>query len=120
MSYVDGFVVPVDKDRVDEYRKIARRFGKKCMELGAIQYMESSEDDVPPGKVTSFDLAVRKAASEVVFFSFIIYPNKRTRDRINKAMMSDPEWANMDMTKAPMNGKTMIFGGFKPLVSLGG
>ena len=118
MSYIDGFVVPVDKNRLDEYRKTSRRFGKKCIELGALEYVESVEDDVPPGKITSFEMAVKRSASEVVFFSYIVYPNKRTRDRINKLMMSDPEWSNMDMAASPMNGKHMIWGGFKPVVSL--
>ncbi len=28
MSYVDGFVVPVPKDKLGDYRKMARKAGK--------------------------------------------------------------------------------------------
>ncbi|MFZ1391793.1 MAG: DUF1428 family protein, partial [Dokdonella sp.] len=32
MSYVDGFVVPVPADKLDDYRKMARLGGKVWME----------------------------------------------------------------------------------------
>ena len=35
-KYVDGFVVPVPKNKVDEYRKIARKAGKIWKEYGAM------------------------------------------------------------------------------------
>ena len=35
--YVDGFVVPVPKKKVDEYRRLARKAGKVWMEHGALE-----------------------------------------------------------------------------------
>lgn len=36
--YVDGFVVPVPRNRLDEYKKIARKAGKVWREHGALDY----------------------------------------------------------------------------------
>ena len=116
--YIDGFVIPVYSDRIAEYRKWGRKFGKKLIQLGALQYIEAQGDYVPSGKVTSFDLAVKKEPGETVFFSYVVYPNKRTRDKVNKIIMSDPEVLSVDMTTAPFNGARMIYGGFKGLIEL--
>ncbi len=84
MSYVDGFVVPVPKKNLDAYRKLARKAGKVWKEHGALAYVECVGDDVPPGKVTSFDKSVKLKAGEVVAFSWIVYKSRAQRDRINK------------------------------------
>ena len=57
--YVDGFVVPVPKDKIDTYRRIARKAGNIWKEYGALEYVECVADDVKPGKVTSFPQAVK-------------------------------------------------------------
>ncbi len=54
MAYVDGFVLPVPKKKLDAYRRVARRAGKIWREHGALEYVECIADDVKPGKWTSF------------------------------------------------------------------
>ena len=117
MSYVDGFVLPVPAANLDAYRKMARRAGKVWMEHGALQYIECVADDVQPGKVTSFPQAVQLKKDEVVVFSWVVYRNRRERDRINKKVMSDPRLADMmDPKSLPFDGMRMFWGGFKPIV----
>jgi uncharacterized protein YbaA (DUF1428 family) len=119
MSYVDGFVLPVPVANLDAYKKMARRAGKIWMEHGALQYIESVADDVQPGKVTSFPQAVRLKKDEVVVFSWVVYRNRRERDRINKKVMSDPRLADMmDPKSLPFDGMRMFWGGFKPIVEI--
>ncbi len=119
MAYVDGFVVPVPKDNLAAYRKMARRAGKIWREHGALEYVECIADDVPAGKTTSFPQAVKLKKDELVVFSWIIYKSRRDRDRINKLVMSDPRLADMmDPKSLPFDGKRMFFGGFKTLVEL--
>jgi uncharacterized protein YbaA (DUF1428 family) len=43
MAYVDGFVLPVPKGKVDAYRRIARKAGKIWREHGALEYRECVE-----------------------------------------------------------------------------
>ncbi|URL59126.1 DUF1428 domain-containing protein [Luteibacter flocculans] len=119
MSYVDGFVMPVPMDRLAEYKKMARLAGKIWMEYGALAYSECLADDVKPGKVTSFPQSVKLKPGEVVVFSWIVYKNRRDRDRIMKKVMSDQRLeAYADPRALPFDGKRMFFGGFKPFVEL--
>ena len=119
MSYVDGFVLPVPVANLDAYKKMARRAGKIWMEHGALQYIESVADDVQSGKVTSFPQAVQLKKDEVVVFSWVVYRNRRERDRINKKVMSDPRLADMmDPKSLPFDGMRMFWGGFKPIVEI--
>ncbi|WP_408953604.1 DUF1428 domain-containing protein [Lysobacter sp. Hz 25] len=118
MNYVDGYVLAVPKKNLAAYRKLASRAGKIWMEYGALQYVESVADDVKPGKTTSFPQAVKLKADEVVVFSWIVFKSRAQRDRINKKVMGDPRLADMIDPKAmPFDGKRMIFGGFKQVVS---
>lgn len=118
MAYVDGFVIPLPKKNVAAYRKISSAAGKLWMEYGALGYFECLGDDVPPGKVTSFPMSVNLKPSEVVVFSWITYKSRADRNRINKAVMADPRMKSMAPKAMPFDGQRMIFGGFKPLVTL--
>ncbi|MBT2748010.1 MULTISPECIES: DUF1428 domain-containing protein [unclassified Lysobacter] len=117
MSYVDGFVLAVPKKDLAAYRALARKAGKIWMEHGALAYMETVEDDVKPGKTTSFPQAVKLKPGEVVVFSWIVYKTRVQRDKINKRVLNDPRLADMDPKKTPFDLKRMIYGGFKPIVS---
>ena len=117
--YVDGFVVPVPRKNLPAYRRMARLAGKVWREHGALQYIECLEDDVKPGKVTSFPQAVKLKAGEVVCFSWIVYTSRRQRDSVNKKVMKDPRLAPMmDPKSMPFDGKRMFWGGFKSFVEL--
>ena len=115
MAYVDGFILAVKKDRLDEYKQMAALAGSVWKEYGALEYVECVADDVKPGKVTSFPQAVNLEADETVVFSYIVYASREERDRINALVMKDPR---IDMSPAdmPFDGKRMIFGGFNVLV----
>jgi uncharacterized protein YbaA (DUF1428 family) len=119
MTYVDGFVVPVPRRRLAEYRKIARKAGKIWVEHGAIAFSECVADDVKVGKRTSFPRSVKLKRGETVVFSWIMFPSRVARDRINARVMKDKRLASMmDMKKMPFDGKRMIYGGFRMIVAL--
>jgi uncharacterized protein YbaA (DUF1428 family) len=117
VSYVDGFVVPVQKTKLKAYLKLAKLAGKVWREHGALEYREFVADDVPVGKLTSFPRSVKLKPSEVVIFSWITYKSRAQRDRVNAKVMQDPRMAGMMNSKTlPFDGKRMIFGGFKQLM----
>jgi len=119
MHYVDGMVTPVPEAKLAEYRKMSRLCGKVWKEHGALEYVECIADDVQPGKTTSFPQAVKLKDGEVVMFSYIIYRNRRDRDRINKLVMADPRLAAMmDPKKMPFDGRRMFWGGFRQMIAL--
>ena len=115
--YVDGFVVPVPKKKLDAYRRMAAKAGKVWREHGALDFVECVADDVKPGKVTSFPQSVKLKAGEVVVFSWIAYKSRAHRDSVNKKVMADPRLSPMMVPEGmPFDGKRMIYGGFSVLV----
>jgi len=116
MSYVDGYVIPVPKSKRAAYRKLARLGAEVFTDHGAVRVVECWGDEVPPGKITGFDKAVKLKEDEVVVFSWIEWPDKQTRKRGNKKAMADPRFEGMDLKAMPFDGKRMIFGGFRVLV----
>ena len=119
MGYVDGFVVPVPKRKLEAYRRVARTAGKVWRDHGALAYLEAVADDVKPGKHTSFPQSVKLKPGEVVVFAYIIYKSRKARDRINAKVMKDKRFEKyMDPKAMPFDGKRMFWGGFKVLVEL--
>jgi uncharacterized protein YbaA (DUF1428 family) len=119
MSYVDGFVVPVPKKKLQAYRAMARKAGKVWREHGALEYRECIADDVKWGKRTSFPRSVKQKGNETVWFSWIVYKSRKDRDRVMAKVMKDKRLAAMMNPKGlPFDAKRMIFGGFKIVVDL--
>ena len=119
MPYVDGFIVPVPKKKLADYRKISLKAGKVWKDHGAIDYHECAADDVKVGKWTSFPRSVKLKKNETVVFSWITYKSRKHRDATNKKIMADPRIAAMvTESKAIFDCKRMAYGGFKTLVQV--
>ena len=119
MAYVDGFVVPVPKKKLQAYRRMAQKAGKVWREHGALEYRECVADDVKWGKRTSFPRSVKQKPGETVVFSYIVYKSRADRDRVIAKVMKDKRLAAMMDPKAmPFDAKRMIYGGFKVIVAL--
>jgi uncharacterized protein YbaA (DUF1428 family) len=116
-KYVDAFVVPVPKSKIEAYRRQAAEAGRVWKEHGALDYVECVADDVKPGKVTSFPQAVKLEDDEVVVFSWIVYETREQRDRVNAAVMDDPRIKAMDPKTMPFDGMRMFWGGFQVLLT---
>lgn len=117
--YVDGYVVPVQRARLEEYRRMAEAIGRVWMELGALQYWECTGDDVKPGTLTSFPQSVQLADDEVVILAWTVFRNREERDRIMEQGANDPRVKQyMDPATWPFDGKRMFFGGFTTLIEL--
>ncbi|MCX5478415.1 DUF1428 domain-containing protein [Kaistia geumhonensis] len=117
MSYVDGFILPVPKARLDDYRRIATTASEVWREHGALSYAEYVGDDVPYGELTSFPRSVQLKDDEVVIFSWIKYRDRAHRDAVNAKVMADERIKAM-MEEMPADGKRMIFGGFSVLLDV--
>ena len=111
MAYIDGFVAAVPRANRDDYIKMARQMGPVFKSCGATRVVDAWASDVPDGEVTSFPMAVKKAADEDVVFGYVEWPSKDARDAGWDKAMADPLMAQGDMMKL-FDGKRMIFGGF--------
>lgn len=121
MPYIDGFLIAVPKANKDKFIAHAQLGDSVFIERGATRILECWQDDVPEGKQTDFFRAVQCKDDEAVVFSWIEWPDKETRDKavagMQDAMNDDPR---MDPEKNPMpfDGMRMIYGGFRPVVTL--
>jgi uncharacterized protein YbaA (DUF1428 family) len=116
-KYVDGFVIPIAKDKVEEYRGIAQKAGELWKEYGALDYVEAVGDDLEVKDMLSFKTIAGASEEETVIFAWIVYESKEERDRINAAVMEDPR-LKADMDNMPFDFKRMAYGGFKTLVAI--
>ena len=115
MSYADGFVTPVPTANRAAYLLHAQTAAPILREHGALSVVECWGDDVPPGKLTSFPLAVKCEPGEAVVFSWITWPSKAARDAGWKSVMADPRM-QLDAMTTPFDAKRLIYGGFEVLL----
>jgi uncharacterized protein YbaA (DUF1428 family) len=118
MHYVDGFVIPVPKKKVQAYRRIALKAGKIWREHGALEVRECVGDDLAVKGLVPFPRRLKLKPGETVVFSWIVYKSRAHRDRVNARVMKDPRLAGMDPTTVPFDIKRMLYGGFKVLVAV--
>ena len=122
MSYIDGFVIAVPKTNKQKFIEHAKKGDSVFADLGATRILECWGDDVPDGKLTDFRRAVQATDEETVVFSWVEWPDKKTRDaamsRMDELMKNDPRM-NPSTNPMPFDGKRMIYGGFQPIVEIG-
>jgi uncharacterized protein YbaA (DUF1428 family) len=115
--YVDGFILPVPENKIDDYLRTAGEAAKIWREHGALEVRECVADDVAVGEITSFPRSVQVEQGETVVFAWILYESREHRDRVVADVMKDPRFTEMMTPEAmPVDGKRMIFGGFSVAV----
>lgn len=119
MAYVEGFVLPVSKKKLADYRRIARKAGKIWREHGALEVKECVGEDLTAKGCVPFPRAVPLRRGETVVFSWIVYRSRAQRDRVVARVMKDPRLAKMmDPAAMAFDSKRMVYGGFEVIVAL--
>lgn len=123
-GYIDGFVFPVSKSKTAAYKKMAEWGAKTWMKCGALAYYECMGDDLIPKatggiKPRGFKDVAKAKPNEAVWFSFIVFKDKKHRDMVNKKVMAQmakeaKDWEGVSM---PFDPKKMAYGGFKAMIS---
>ncbi len=111
MAYVDGFLAAVPIANRDAFIAHAKQFGDVLREFGALNVTDCWGSDIPEGKVTSFPLAVQCKEDETVTFSWVVWPDKTTRDAAWEKMQTDPRFSS-ENNPMPFDGKRIVYGGF--------
>jgi len=120
-KYVDGFVIVVPKDKVNEYRKMAQEGAEMWMKYGALEYKECMGEDLEPKemdgmKPRAFTEMAKANPDETVWFSFIVYNSREHRDEVNARVMEEmKERENQDM-QMPFDMNRFAYGGFEVVV----
>ena len=116
MTYVDGFVLCVPKDKIGVYTEMATGAGKIWKEHGALDYKECILDHDQIEGVRSFISAADAKEEDTAIFSFIVYHSREHRDEVNAKVMGDERLKDMCGEKMPFDVAKMAYGGFKPIV----
>jgi uncharacterized protein YbaA (DUF1428 family) len=115
--YIDGFVIPLPKDKIDVYREIAEKACALWMEHGALEYYECLGDDLETKGMVSFPQLANAQPDETVIFAWIAFNSREHRDEVNAKVMADPRLGDMcEEGNQPFDCKRMAYGGFKTLV----
>src|SRR5262245_40760160 len=117
--YIDGFILPIAKDKLAAYRRLATEAGKIWKEHGALAYFECAGDDMKADPMIPFPKMAKAKEDEVVIFAWAVFKSKAHRDKANKAIMKDERLAAMcEESKSIVNCKRMAYGGFKTIVEV--
>lgn len=121
--YVDGYVLPIPKDKEKNYKKIASEAGSVWMKHGALAYYECVGEDLNPEMggmtFTTFPQLLKTNADETVVFAFVVYRSRAHRDEVNAKVMAEME-SQADKHKdesMPFDMARMAYGGFSSIVS---
>ena len=117
MAYVDGFVLPVPKRKIEAYRRMAQKASKVWRDHGALDYKECVGEDLNVKMGMPFPRGIKAKPGETIVFAYIVYKSRAHRDRVNAKVMKDPRLANMcDPKDMPFDCERMLYGGFKVIV----
>ncbi|MET0851933.1 MAG: DUF1428 domain-containing protein [Candidatus Rokuibacteriota bacterium] len=118
MRYVDGYVLPVPRRKLETYRRMAQKAGRIWREHGALEYRECVGEDLAVKGMVPFGRRIKLKPGETVVFSWVGFKSRAHRDRVNAKVMKDPRLADMMDPKAmPFDTKRMLYGGFEVLVT---
>ncbi len=118
-QYIDGFVIPVPKNKIAAYRRLARRAAKMWKDHGALDFRESVGDDLAVTGMTPFGRFAKTKPGEPVVFSWVIFKSRKHRDQANARLMKDPRMAALgEASSKIIDCKRIAYGGFNTLVQL--
>ena len=89
-KYVDGFVIPLPKDKLELWRTTE----KACRiwkEHGALGFRECVGDDLEVIDHVSFTHMAGAKPDETLIFPWIVFESRESRDQVNAKIMADPQ-----------------------------
>jgi len=108
-TYIDVYLLPVKRDRLEDYSEQAAAFGAVAREHGALSYRELVCDDTGEGMNAGDGLVMTTAIVE--------FTSREHRDAVMEKVMADPRVAGMSDGGGTAEMSRMLYGGFAPLVT---
>ncbi len=116
MSYVDGYVLPVPKNKVKAYIRMAKLGEQMWRKHGALDYKECVGQDLKTEWGTPFTKMMKLKPGETVVFSYVVFKSKAHRDSVNAKVMKEMAEMGTVPMEMPFDVKRMVYGGFKTVV----
>ncbi len=120
-NYIDGFVLPVPRKYLDEYKQVAQKVAKIWQEHGALAYYEYVGEDLILEGTRSFPEAMQANDDEAIVFGWVVFESREARVLANERVASDPRMTDLiapltDPSRIVFDAQRMAYGGFQPLV----
>jgi uncharacterized protein YbaA (DUF1428 family) len=112
--YIDGFVFPIPRDRLNEYERLAKAVAEIWKEHGALDYCEYSGDDMKLEGTRSFTDLFAATEDEAIVFGWVVFDSREARDLANEKVAADPRMVDLVVTSnSGFDAKRMAYGGFQ-------
>ena len=116
-NYIDGFVLPIAFDRVNDYKRLVAAVAEIWKEHGALDYWEYVGDDLKLEGTRSFTDLVAATEDETIVFGWVVFDSREARDLANEKVAADPRMVDLiDSSKSGFDAKRMAYGGFQSLL----
>lgn len=116
-NYIDGYVLPIPRDCLDEYKRLVKAAAEIWMEHGALDYREYLGDDLVRDGTRSFTALAVPEDDEVIVFGWVEFESRAIRDLANEKVAADPRMADLvNSSNSGFDAGRMAYGGFRSLV----
>jgi len=116
-NYIDGFVFPIPRDHLDDYKHLVESVAEIWKEHGALDYREYVGDDMHLEGTRSFIDLVAANEGAAVVFGWVEFDSREARDQANQKVAADPRMVElMNSTDSGFDARRMAYGGFKSFV----
>ena len=115
--YIDGFVLPIPRDCLNEYKRLVEAVAEIWKEHGALDYMEYVGDDLKLEGTRSFPDLIAATEDETIVFGWVVFASREARDLANEKVAADPRMADLlASSNSGFDAERMAYGGFQSLV----
>lgn len=116
-TYVDGFIIPLPKNKMSAYKKMAKLGCKTWMKHGALAYYECVADDIKAPYSMNFPIMSKAKKNETVIFAFIVFKSKAHRNKVNAKVHKEfSQMPGIENFSMPFDMAKTAYGGFKTIV----
>lgn len=121
-DYIDGFILPIPRTHLEEYKSVIKQVAEIWKEYGALAYFEYVGNDMTLEGTRSFIDIANAKEDEVVVFGWVVFPSKEVRDLANEKVPNDPRMTELvtpltDSERLIFDANRMVYGGFQQLVA---
>ncbi len=115
--YIDGFILPISRDRLDDYKHLVETVAEIWKEHGALDYREYVGDDLILEGTRSFTDLIATNGGEAIVFGWVEFSSREARDLANEKVATDPRMVDlMNSSNSGFDAERMAYGGFRSFV----
>jgi len=121
-NYIDGFVLPIPRNHLNEYKDVAETVAEIWKEHGVLAYFEYVGEDLKLEGTRSFPEFLGAKEEEAIIFGWVVFDSRETRDLANERVAADPRMTDLiapltDPSRIIFDAKRMVYGGFQSFIN---